>query len=139
MNQEIIASLEKVNIKPTPMRMLVLEQFYLHRKSLSLVQIEEFLYPSDRVTIYRSLQLFLKSGLIHKVKNVKDGAVYALCNTDCFSGIHIDNHPHFTCEICNEIICVEDFTYSIYKQKSAHLYTITSVDVSITGICPLCK
>ncbi|MDH5400086.1 MAG: transcriptional repressor [Cyclobacteriaceae bacterium] len=134
----IIKTLEKHLIKPTPMRMLVLEQLLVQDRNLSLAEIEEFLYPADRITIYRTLQTFVKKGLAHIIETAGNKQIYALCSSECVPGIHHDRHPHFHCLKCGKVTCTPDFDYSIHPTSDA-VYTIKKVEVNMQGICPDCN
>lgn len=139
MNVKIIKLLEDVKIKPTPMRMLVLEQLIIQQRNLSLSDIEDLLYPSDRITIYRTLQTFVKKGLVHSVDTVTSGSVYALCLDDCKSDLHLDNHPHFFCESCKQMTCNKDFVYTVEIKSNAKHYVLNKIEVTLRGICPNCS
>lgn len=138
MNARIIKILEDCNIKPTPMRMLVLEQLILQGRNLSLTEIEDLLYPSDRITIYRTLQTFIKKGLVHSVDSVSNSSYYALCTDDCKSDLHFDNHPHFICESCKKITCNNDFSYIVNIKPDSPRYKLNKVEVTLKGLCPNC-
>jgi len=138
MNHEIITLLEKHFVKPTPMRMLVLEQFVINNNSLSLDEIENLLYPSDRITIYRTLNTFEKNGLIHKIENQNKGTNYALCSNECDIENHIDTHPHFFCEKCLKIFCTDIFKFKIEENQLTSRYLVKNINIKITGICDKC-
>ena len=137
MNVKIIKFLEDSGIKPTPMRMLVLEQLILQQRNLSLTEIEDLLYPADRITIYRTLQTFIKFGLVHSI-DTASGFIYALCSDDCKADLHTDNHPHFQCEVCKQITCTNDFSYHIEIKPNSPQYKLTKVEVTLKGLCPAC-
>jgi Fur family ferric uptake transcriptional regulator len=139
MNANIIKVLENNNIKPTPMRMLVLEQLMLQQRNLSLSDMENLLYPSDRITIYRTLQTFIKHGLVHSIDTITNGSIYALCSEDCNSDLHIDHHPHFFCELCKQITCNNDLSYTIQSTTNSPQYKINKIEITIKGICPACN
>ena len=138
MNSQIIEILNNHKVKPTAMRMLVMEQLYLSPKHLSLSEIEIALYPADRVTIYRTLQTFVKKGLAHSVDTAHSGAVYGLCHDDCSAEKHNDEHPHFVCENCHAITCTDDFAYTLRKKNANTAYELHKVEVTIKGLCPNC-
>jgi len=120
------------------MRMLVLEQLRT-QKHLSLSEIEAILYPADRVTIYRTLQTFVRKGIAHTVDTLHTGAVYGLCTDDCDEENHNDEHPHFICENCKTITCTDAFSYTILENPTtAKNYKIHKIEVTIKGICPNC-
>jgi Fur family ferric uptake transcriptional regulator len=139
MNSEIIKILNDKKINPTPMRMLVLEQMIISKQNLSLSEIENLLYPSDRITIYRTLQTFVKKGILHCIESGKNGFIYALCTENCNEDIHFDNHPHFYCELCKRFFCTSDFSYIIEKKSNAKKYIVNSIEVKISGLCPECS
>lgn len=139
MNIEIIKALENHQIKATPMRMLVLEQLTLHTKSLSLNEIEDLLYPSDRITIYRTLNTFIKNGLVHTIDTKNKGTFYALCSDKCHKDEHYDHHPHFYCERCEKIFCSDNFKMDMKSINSDFKFKITKVEVKISGICEKCN
>jgi Fur family ferric uptake transcriptional regulator len=138
MNSKIIQILEVRNIKPTPMRMLVLEQLMLQSRNLSLSDIENLLFPSDRITIYRTLKTFTEHGLVHTVETANNGWIYALCSDACNTLSHDDRHPHFLCESCKKVTCTTDFTYYLEVNPNAVHYRVDKVEMTIKGICPNC-
>ena len=138
MNSNIIKILEANNVKPTPMRMLVLEQMISNQSNLSLTEIENRLYPADRVTIYRTLQTFVKKGIAHSIDTANNGSVYALCPGGCTSHAHIDQHPHFICESCKKITCNSDFFYTLKQKPNTPEYVIHKIEMTIKGLCPDC-
>ena len=137
MNYQLIEELELHNIRPTAMRILVLEQLRT-QKHLSLSEIEAILYPADRVTIYRTLQTFVRKGIAHTVDTLHAGAVYGLCADDCTEENHNDEHPHFICETCKKVTCTDDFSYTIQQKSTTTAYKINKIEVTIKGICPNC-
>jgi Fur family ferric uptake transcriptional regulator len=137
MNSSVIKILEDKKVKPTPMRMLVLEQLILQPQNLTLSDIEKLLYPADRITIYRTLQTFVKNGIAHSIDTINHGVCYALCSDSCAFEIHTESHPHFYCEKCKKVSCNNDFSYSVEK-NSTRKYKIGKIEVYIKGICPDC-
>lgn len=140
MNTKIIKALEQSGIKPTPNRMLVLEQFFLHERNLTLSELEKILFPSDRSSIYRTLQTFEQNGLVHStiIGNNK-GAHYALCYGECNDQKHFDDHAHFECEICGEVTCSDLFLTNLKVKDNHNMPKINKIELKITGICPKCK
>jgi Fur family ferric uptake transcriptional regulator len=139
MNLEIVRILEKSEIKPTPMRMLVLEQLIIQQQNLLLTDIENLLYPCDRITIYRTLQLFIKQGLVHSIDTASNGTIYALCSNDCKTEMHYDNHPHFYCESCNKKTCNNDFIFSLVPRPNSPQYQLNKIEIVLKGLCPDCS
>jgi len=138
MNANIIRLLEASAVKPTPMRMLVLEQMLKQSSNLSLTELERLLYPSDRITIYRTLQTFVKSGIAHAIDTANSGSVYALCADGCSHEAHADQHPHFICENCKKISCCTDFIYTLQQKPNTQSYVINKIEMTIKGLCAEC-
>lgn len=89
----------------------------------------------DKVTIYRIIQSFTEDGLIHKIVDISGKAYYALCAEGCCSEKHEDNHMHFKCVKCEQIICMEqNFVPTLPKQ-----YDYLNVNCLVEGVCPECK
>ena len=139
MNYQTVQLLEQHHIKPTAMRILVLQQLRTAQKHLSLSDIEAVLYPADRITIYRTLQTFVRKGIAHTLDTLHSGVVYGLCADNCTDEKHNDEHPHFLCEKCKTITCTDDFSYSIRENSiAAKDYKIHKIEVTIKGVCPNC-
>lgn len=138
MNANIIKILEANVVKPTPMRMLVLEQMLKQTASLSLSELEHLLYPADRITIYRTLQTFVKNGIAHAIDTANNGSVYALCADGCNHQAHADQHPHFICENCKKISCCTDFIFTLQQKPNTPVYVINKVEMTLKGLCSDC-
>lgn len=94
------------NIKPTAMRLLVLEYLLRQDAAVSLPDLEKAFSYSDRTTLYRTLKTFEERSLIHNINDGSGTARYALCEDSCLDGLHTDLHLHFTCTACGETTCL---------------------------------
>jgi len=129
--------LENNTIKPTAMRLLVL-QFLLNKKvTVSLTNIEEHFDNSDRTTLYRTLKIFVKNGIAHKIDDGTGVAKYALCEENCNCDIETDLHLHFHCSNCNETSCLTD--YKIPKISVPNGFISENVNLVIKGVCDKCS
>ena len=100
--------LENNNVKPTAMRLLVL-QFLLSKKvAVSLTNIEEYFDNSDRTTLYRTLKTFVESDIALLIDDGSGITKYALCEDNCHCEMDTDLHLHFHCNNCNETICLTE-------------------------------
>lgn len=134
-------NLEKIlarnHIKPTAMRLLVL-QFLLNKKvAISLTDVENYFDQSDRTTLYRTLNTFVAKGISHKIDDGTGITKYALCEENCHCEIDTDLHLHFHCTNCNETVCITD-----YKIPQIHLpigYIAENVNLVVKGICDKCN
>lgn len=135
-NKEITTLLSIKNIQKTAMRILVL-QFFLEQKSaISLPQLEEKFYYSERTTLYRTLKTFEDKALVHKINDGTSSTKYAICKTTCEADHHIDVHPHFYCEKCETTTCVNTI---LIPKLSLPNFKISSTELIIKGICDVCN
>lgn len=130
--------LRRYDIRPTGSREAVLKILSNARRTLSHANIEEAMQDqSDRVTIFRTLNLFKEKHLVHKVVDGEGIARYALCDTDkCDINGHHDNHIHFICECCQEVFC-------IHNQPEINIslpdnYSLHDIQIIGRGLCPAC-
>lgn len=105
MNKELENILIARQIKPTAMRLLVLEYLLKQITAISLSNLETEFERSDRITLYRTLKTFEEKGIIHTIKDGTE-AKYALCQNECNNGLHSDTHLHFYCTVCKELYCL---------------------------------
>ena len=91
----------------------------------------------DRVTIYRTLQVFVDKGIIHTIPTPDNSIKYALCKDDCAEGHHHDHHVHFQCKQCGVTYCLDDVTTPDVKLPKG--YAAEQIEVVISGVCKNCK
>ena len=136
--------MEKVNkildqkaVRITPMRQLLLEYFVEKNTVSGLSELEKVFPKSDRITMYRTLKTFEEKGILHSIKGEGDEAKYALCNEHCSPVNHIDQHPHFQCEQCKQVTCID--SQLIPSMELPDGYVQKEVTMMIKGICPNCQ
>lgn len=135
--QDLIKILENKNVKPTAMRLLILQLLKNKTVALSLTDLEDRFVKSDRTTIYRTLKTFVKKEVAHKINDGTGVTKYALCKEDCHCAIETDLHVHFHCNCCNDTICFPE-------NKIPHInlpdgFIAEEVSLVVTGICNKCK
>tara|TARA_R110002033_G_scaffold116038_1_gene160427 strand:+ start:50 stop:466 length:417 start_codon:yes stop_codon:yes gene_type:complete len=129
--------LENNNVKPTAMRLLVL-QFLLNKKvAVSLTNIEDYFDNSDRTTLYRTLKTFVESGIAHQIDDGTGITKYALCEEQCNCEIETDLHLHFHCNNCNETVCLTE--HKIPHINLPEGYVAENVNLVVKGICDKCS
>lgn len=129
--------LHRNNVKPTAMRLLVL-QFLLSKKvAVSLTNIEDYFDNSDRTTLYRTLKTFVESGIAHQIDDGTGATKYALCEAHCNCEIGTDLHLHFHCATCNETVCLTD--HKIPKINVPEGFVAENVNLVVKGICDRCN
>ncbi|MEC8273637.1 MAG: transcriptional repressor [Bacteroidota bacterium] len=126
--------LEKKQIRKTPFRQEVLKLFKASKNAISLKEIERNLTSFDRITLYRTLKLFIEKGLIHEVLH-SSGKKYALCKEQCDEHQHQHNHLHFHCSSCKKSFCLE----TNIKDLNLPGYIIQQTDLSVHGVCKKCN
>jgi len=103
-------------IRITPMRQLVLEYFLENNGAFGLLELENAFPKSDRITMYRTLKTFEEKGIVHSINSAAGEVKYALCKEHCTPVSHIDQHPHFQCELCEQVTCMDNLTMSLFKR-----------------------
>lgn len=135
--EQVNKILEQKAIRITPMRQLVLEYFLQNDGTFGLIELEVVFPKSDRITIYRTLKTFEERGILHSIKEEGMEAKYALCKEHCSSIHHLDQHPHFYCERCKQVTCMN--SQLIPTMELPNGYTQNEVTMMIKGICPNCQ
>lgn len=122
----------------TGSRQKILQLFLSRNGALSHADIEKKTGESfDRVTVYRTLQTFVESGIIHLIPTTDNSIKYALCKNDCAPGHHHDNHVHFICDECNKTICLEEVTIPSVKLPKGFMPQRS--EMVVTGVCGECR
>ncbi len=124
------------NIKPTAMRLLVLDFLLKQRSAIRLTDIEKGMEPADRITIYRTLKTFEDKGLVHIIDDGTGSPKYALCPANCDEGEHRDLHVHFNCVACQETFCLPNS--KIPDVLLPHNFSAIEIDLVVKGICDEC-
>lgn len=135
--QDLEKILENKNVKPTAMRLLVLQLLRNKNAAVSLTDLEDRFVKSDRTTIYRTLKTFVKNEIAHKIVDGTGITKYALCEENCHCEIETDLHVHFHCKICNETICFPKNKIPYIKLPDG--YEADNVSLTVTGICDKCN
>jgi Fur family ferric uptake transcriptional regulator len=131
-----VDTLKGHKLRITETRTKVLGQFMNGHKALRQTDLENTLGDKfDRVTIYRTLNAFLESGIIHKIPDDSGVTQYALCD-NCDAHEHHDEHIHFKCTNCNKLECLDHYTVPKFEVPKG--YTVASADMVVTGICGEC-
>ncbi len=136
MTDKLEQKLLSKNIKPTPVRKLVLKKLLEERVAMSLVEIERKLERIDRSSIYRTLRTFEENYLVHAIPDRNGTVRYAVCDDACTcEPRHL--HLHFLCLQCNKTYCLTDNPVQIPDLPPG--YEVRSADFLIKGICPSCN
>lgn len=135
---DALTILKNHKLSVTGSRQKIMELFLASAGALSHADIEKSSGPAfDRVTIYRTLQSFVESGIIHLIPTTDNSIKYALCKDDCQSGHHHDNHVHFVCDECKQTTCLDEVVIPVIKLPKG--FTSHQSEMMISGICKDCK
>jgi Fur family ferric uptake transcriptional regulator len=129
--------LKEHHVNATEGRRKILEIFLNSDQALVHNDIEkECAGLIDRVSVYRTLQGFLKKGLIHLVPTTDNTIKYAFTKEDLQHKQHQVNHVHFFCSNCNKTLCLNVTIPAIKLPKG---FTEQFHELVITGKCSNCK
>ena len=138
MHEVVDHILKRNQLSVTDSRKKILELFLNNDGALAHADIEKKAGEKfDRVTIYRTLQVFVEKGIIHSIPTADNSIRYALCKEDCAEGHHHDNHVHFICSHCEKTICMEGVT--VPQVKLPRGFTPDQYEMVVTGVCKDCK
>lgn len=133
-SQEII--LEKKGIRPTAMRVLVLQYMQTEPRAISLNELEVAMTHSDRVTLYRTLKTFEAKGIVHRIDDGSTTAKFAISSDEFGTGSGRELHIHFYCNKCKK-------TYSLPKTRIPEVvvpprFQLQEITLIGNGICDRC-
>ncbi|MBS1527666.1 MAG: transcriptional repressor [Bacteroidetes bacterium] len=124
-------------VKPTAMRVLVLEYLLTQQTAISLNDLEKGMQPADRITIYRTLKTFEQKGLVHLIDDGTGVHKYALCDDACGPAEHHDLHVHFYCNNCKETYCLSDS--KIPEIALPDGFGFNEMNLVVKGHCDKCR
>ena len=128
--------LRERKLKATPIRVELLKLLSDNGSALPYSDIQKHLKSFDRVTLYRTINALIDSGIVHKAYTTGDEIYYALCSQGCSRHCHNHEHIHFKCSKCNEVSCLHiDQAIKI----SIPEYEINEVSVEVSGVCKKCR
>jgi len=129
--------LKRSDLSVTESRRKILELFLNHAGALNHGTIERTIGDEmDRVTIYRTLQVFVDKGIVHTIPTNDNSISYALCKDQCEAGHHHDNHVHFVCDSCGSTTCLDDVT--IPEVKLPKGFKPNHAEMVVSGVCVDC-
>ena len=135
-NKKIEQKLIAKDVKPTAMRLLVLEYFESINTAISLRQIESHFDNSDMSTLYRTLKKFVEHNILHTIDDGTGTIKYAKCIEGCICAKE-DLHYHFHCLNCKKTICLAE--QSIPSVKLPNNYTMSEANMVVKGMCADCQ
>ena len=136
MNDNLENKLTNNNIKPTAMRLLVLQYLMEQKNTISLKDLEAHFFKADTSTLYRTLKTFQENSLIHIIDDGSGKAKYAL-NLEKSEISEKDQHYHFHCNKCGETYCLN--SHSIPKIELPTKFIMQEANLVLKGICANCS
>ena len=128
--------LENNNVRPTAMRLMVLQYFTKQDKAITLPELENEFETADKSTLYRTLKTFEEGKLVHCIDDGTGITKYALCLEGCLCAPE-DQHYHFHCIKCKATFCLTSQNVpSIVLPKD---FTVNRVNLVLKGICANCN
>lgn len=135
--KEVEKVLIQKGIKPTAMRLLVLEELLGQQAAVSLSELETKMAPVDRVTLYRTVKTFEEKGLVHSIADGSAILKFSLCQDTCNHLRHHDAHVHFVCSHCHKTVCLPDSKIPPLLIPGA--FDLEGISVVARGRCPDCS
>lgn len=126
-------------LKVTQNRVDILEIFQSSNYALSYNDLDAQLKSKlDKVTVYRTLKSFEKTGILHEVLDGGSQVKYALeCKNGCNHEENHEAHAHFKCDSCEKTFCLE--TVTIPNLKVPKGFQVEKRHVSFQGLCESCR
>lgn len=134
--EELTQLMARHGVKVTANRLMIARALHEARRPMSLGELEGQLDTIDKSNIFRALQLFRESHLVHALDDTGDGVRYELCHSR-HDDEDDDLHVHFYCTRCHRTFCLEDIPVpqvsvpeGFRPQAQTHL---------VRGLCPACR
>ncbi len=133
---QISEYLTSKGIKPTSNRILVMKELSEVSRLVNLADLESRLYPMDKASIFRTLELFAEKEIVHVIEDGSRSLKYELCHGDSHHST-ADEHVHFYCENCKETYCLTGTPVPEIDLPEG--FQSRSVNYMIKGLCPGCS
>ena len=128
--------LRQHEIRPTAVRILLLETMERFENTFSLADLETEADTLDKSSIFRTLALFAKHHLLHVIEDGSGATKYCLCHNDHACRIE-EMHVHFHCEICGKTFCLDNVHVPVIRYPEG--YEVREINYLIKGRCPACR
>ena len=130
--KEILEKFKKSGVRATPQRLAIfqfLNKSYNHPTVDDIYNAIREKYPSlSPATVYSSLQVLKKAGLIQELSIRRDRVCYDPIPT---------THHHFLCQECGSITNI-DITCPVAERKTVEGHKVNEVQAYFYGVCSEC-
>ena len=102
---------------------------------LTMSELVKLCHSIDRASVYRSVELFEKIGVAHRLYT---GWKYRIELSESFD----HHHHHATCTNCGRNVVLEEdpaFETAIQRLASQYKFSVTSHQVELSGLCEMCR
>ena len=123
------------HLKATPTRIGVLCLVKDHEGAIPFSVLQKELSGTDRITLFRTLNALIESGIVHKAHFQNDESYYAMCPSSCSSAGHIHDHVHFKCNVCETVSCRQLPEGVKIELKEV---VVEKVEINVVGVCEEC-
>lgn len=134
--ERIETKLINKGVKPTAMRMLVMEVLFNQQTAINLSQLEQSFERADRITLYRTLKTFENKNVIHSIDDGTGAIKYALCVDGCECRPN-DLHVHFHCTKCKKTYCLTNSSIPVINLPQK--FILYETNMIIKGLCENCS
>lgn len=130
--------IKAAGLRVTDLRTDVLSLFTVSARALSSHDLIEKLSDKyDRVSVFRTLNIFIEHGLIHQIPTSTDHNMYSLCRESCPEHIHRENHVHFYCRLCESYFCMEKIPEIVIPLPEG--FVENDREMIVNGTCAECS
>ena len=133
---ELEKILQQKAIKPTAMRLLVVEKLLKQQYAVSHKELAEQFEKADNITLFRTLKVFLEHKLIHTIDDGSGVIKYALCQSGCNCDLS-ELHTHFYCTECKHTFCLTDA--EIPNINIPQNFKLEGINLVLKGRCDKCN
>lgn len=118
----------------TKPRLRVFNFLQAANEPMAAVELAKSLTDIDRVSVYRTIELFEKTRMAHRVWTGFKSKVEL---SEAFSS----HHHHFTCMQCGKIVSLEseELETSLKSLENTNKFELTHHSVELSGYCQACK
>ncbi len=129
--------LKEKGLNITAARLMVLAAFEQYSASLTHKKLMQMLGANiDKVTIYRTLDVFLKYGIVHTLPSQNHTIRYAFSKSKSAENNKIEC-THFECTKCGSAVFLD--TGPLPKVILPLGFISKEVDIMVKGICNTCN
>ena len=132
-------------MRVTSVRVAVLEALAKARGAMTAQELLDALGEADRVTVYRTLNSLVEAGVAHKVDPGDRVYRFGLTAPTASTKDAGHQHPHFVCDACGNVECLEDTEVIVQARDGAKRgamkrkkMKLSSQDVLLHGTCEGC-